>query len=1032
MVLHLPHAVALKQRLDPGLADPGVVRLKVDAEEWKRGNADPTATEDAWIDATLVDGENLVSVKLRRRGDASVHWTTPKRSFTLKTPKGSHFRGFRRVGLSGKQVLSSYLANRLPFELGVFASYTAIAPVFLNDQFNGVFRFIELVDESFLRRRGKLPGNIFRADAAERGEVFKYLPRNVFVNPYIWSRVAENDVPGVPSDAGLVELLDATNGTSFEAHLRLMRLVEREEVARLVASMLVVGDPYHMSGVNNQFWYEDPSTGKLQPIPWDLRLLDLARPPQRIGNLFLRAALRDPYLVDEALTTVHEWSIDDRLYQRAEELTREAFDRYRPHFEFDRLRGDLISDVGSPEEVLPILRRNLETLESWMADSRVRYDARSVAADIIVLDLQTQGYAGVDLVSVQFSGSPEAASETSLETARLLADRNRNGTLDSADEPLRGRWEVDSTGARFRLDEPEALLPGWSTRGRGIEPGSVHYRFFVSGESLASAVGSGVRPELRNRITGQESEATQWGDDVAILASDSWHPWQYPTRDARTHRLSSSVRLAQDLRVPAGDRLLIEPGTIIRLDPDVSIVAQGRVEALGTPDRPIRFVQAVDGRPWGALVLQGEGASGSRFEHVQFAGGGGTRVGRVEYKGMVSVHHARDVQFNDARFADNLRSDDALNAAHAEVVLRDCEFTRAAGDAIDFDFSSGAIEGCRFEDSRNDAIDLMTSSPRIVGNYIVGSGDKGISIGERSDPLIFDNLIESSTRGIEVKDGSRPLLLHNRITGSEIGVLQQAKNWRYGAGGWASLYYMDVSGNDSDYEADDRSRLTLYESRVGQPVTLDGDGDPPDWLYARFGVIGGSHEPGVLEGWTSVEPVLPVERFSFLEDLEPEFTWVAEGGVYRVGLRDRSLVAWVERRAGAIARTVDWRLDDSERRYQAVIEVGGRDVQDLEVVFVSDRGDVRRALRVPDDPRLFRSIALDLPRGEYSQVRFDLVPVLGARRVDPRTGLMELRSGRLEVRDVAVYALPVDASARLTGGPTAEPTRLTARATGGR
>ena len=164
-----------------------------------------------------------------------------------------------------------------------------------------------------------------------------------------------------------------------------------------------------------------------------------------------------------------------------------------------------------------------------------------------------------------------------------------------------------------------------------------------------------------------------------------------------------------------------------------------------------------------------------------------------------------------------LRPADA-HGGRAEVVLRRCEFLRAAGDAIDFDFSSGAIEGCRFESARNDALDLMSSSPRIVGNHLVGSGDKGISIGERSDPLIFANRIESCTRGIEVKDGSRPLLLHNEIRGSGIGILQQVKNWRYGGGGWASLYYTDVSGNEVDYQADDRSRLTLYESRIGQQI----------------------------------------------------------------------------------------------------------------------------------------------------------------------------------------------------------------------
>ncbi|MDX1745577.1 MAG: CotH kinase family protein [Halobacteriales archaeon] len=296
----LPRAASLALRLDPDVDDPGIVRLRVARDQWTEVEQNPLVGWGRWLDATLIVPGGSIPVELRKRGDTSLHWTTGKLSFTLQTPKSEHFHGYREAALSQKSVLIQYLTNSLPRRFGLLTPFTTVTPVFLNDRYYGIFRFVEEVDESFVRRNGRMPGNVFRADAAERSEYFKGLPRAVFRNPDIWDRVAEEDVQGVAPDSALRELIRAVNGTSLDDHLHLMSLVERNEIARLLGAMLVVGDPYHMSGVHNQFWYEDPSTGHLHPIPWDLRLLLLGSRPAPV-NEFLRAALRDPYLPDLTL-----------------------------------------------------------------------------------------------------------------------------------------------------------------------------------------------------------------------------------------------------------------------------------------------------------------------------------------------------------------------------------------------------------------------------------------------------------------------------------------------------------------------------------------------------------------------------------------------------------------------------------------------------------------------------------------------------------------------------------------------------------
>jgi hypothetical protein len=176
----LPSVTALRDRLDPGREDPYAIRVMADREEWDRQS---DVTERGWIDARVIREGGSQRVDVRRRGDTSVHWTTPKMSFTLRAPRGVEIRGFRELALTGKTVLESHIAHSIAEDFGLPMPFSGLAPVYLNEQYYGLFRAVEPIDESYLRRTGRMPGNIFRADRAERGEYYKNLPRNVFENP---------------------------------------------------------------------------------------------------------------------------------------------------------------------------------------------------------------------------------------------------------------------------------------------------------------------------------------------------------------------------------------------------------------------------------------------------------------------------------------------------------------------------------------------------------------------------------------------------------------------------------------------------------------------------------------------------------------------------------------------------------------------------------------------------------------------------------------------------------------------------------
>ena len=144
----------------------------------------------------------------------------------------------------------------------------------------------------------------------------------------------------------------------------------------------------------------------------------------------------------------------------------------------------------------------------------------------MILDFEARGYAGSDLLAIVVEGNVK-----SVQSVRLVADRNRNGILDASDRELPGKWTVSESGGQFTITEPAALLPGVDTEKPGVKPAPLHYRLFLT---LSNAIdrrlqGVRIRAELRNRLTGEPSKIVEWTRDNPINPTPSWHPWQYPS-----------------------------------------------------------------------------------------------------------------------------------------------------------------------------------------------------------------------------------------------------------------------------------------------------------------------------------------------------------------------------------------------------------------------------------------------------------------------------------------------------------------------
>ena len=945
--LRQPRASVLRAEIAPEDPERATVRLRVDRAEFDELSSDVAGSWGQWIDATISTPSRELAAELRFRGDGSAHWTSEKKSLSIKTGKDELYRGFRRLNFTLKDVLPQYVVNSLAQDFDLLAPETHVLPVFVNEHYYGIFRFVEDVDESFLRRNMRMPGNVYRADAAERGEYLKGLPREVFLNPATWERVASNDRPGAPTEWGIHLLMEDLLGGTLESHARMMERVDRAELSRLLALMLLAGDPYHMSGVHNQLWYDDPVTGKLHPIVWDLRLLELGSPPRGSNwNRFWREVLRDPRVMADALAYLD--ANLDRVLETARERATSAWETYRPHFEYDRLREGVIHPVGDPESTLARLERNAERLRGWIEDARVDWALTEEGGEWF-LDVWSRGHAPARLTA--FDNVPLGMGSPALFVSRMGA-----GAPGPRQEQTPCLVDFDS-GKAAGLSHPELLSPGLHVEGSELSPAPSRTRFVLT--ASGGAPPAELEPRFENAVTGAAVTGQRATGESLVGDATSWSVAALEDLEqvgGETVTLSGDVQLDEDLVVERGDFLVIAAGTKLTLAPDVSILVKGHVRAASSPEDPIVVTSASPELPFGTFALQGPGTEGSYFNNVRFERGGGMLLDRVEYKGAVNVYASPGVTFENCVFADNLRCDDLLNVVKSHVDLSDCRFEGANADSIDYDMSTGTIARCEVVGSGNDGLDLMTCSPRVIDTRIVGSGDKGISIGEAATPRVLRTTIEDCVVGVELKDLSEPVFTNTPISGCGTGVLARRKNWRYAGAGRGVFIDTDVSGNGVDLELLDGA--SIVETTLEQvPVLAELDFGAP---FAA-----------------------------------PELGWKRVGGARRVEAVDGDLVVDFRDFEGAVVRAVDW-------GYGAL-----RDTAMLDVIAAADAGvEATLGVRVGD-----RTLEVPLVLGAGPD-RFGLTRVVLPHDTAKAVQALALsvdpgpEGARLRVRAIRLTVLP--------------------------
>jgi hypothetical protein len=766
-------------------------------------------------------GGGLERIKMRLRGDNPINWGYGKKSWRIKTRKKRMIRGARIYNYWSRHSASKldiYLANWIAQSAGLLVPKTRIVELVLNDKSQGIYTEIEHLDESFLRKNMIMPVNLYKGEQ-DNIERFLHVNNYLFENPALWSKTATFNQQSDDNIDDLAFVLDLIRQakTSMVANEKLKRVARFSEWARFSAFQILIQN-WHNTAAHNMRLVSDPWRGTITPIPHDNSVNAAPNIPVHLGN------------GGHSLL---------KLYKRSSEFLVEEF-RFLQGF----LKKGLLSKAGRHiESLIPALKTTYSREPFRAQEIHIMGTDRAVTTEE---GMKTEWKRLVDglrfveeTLKKRLAARPKVSWRTEYGDIVIVID----GEVPVDDITLRlapgspwpNKIAWDSDGDQ-RLSDNDFAVPFERVKG-GIKltPTWLANRVFIN--TKGGLTDAGVNRVVANKIkvvptqfrlvanrplTVEAVTAANALTSEVVIIPDGATAGVTPVRTniPIVPRHNGVVENWSNVVVVDGIRIVdrpvqIQPGTTLRMGPGASLVFRASVKVLGTPANPVRIVAKVPGKSWGALVLHGRDVSGSVIANTIVEGGSGAVIDGVLYTGMVSVHEADSVEFNNVSFSGNSRFDDMVHVVYSRnITFRNCLFEDAFADALDVDISEVRILGCRIIGSRNDAVDAMSSRVLIQDTSLRVSGDKGVSVGEKSNVLIVNSQIVENQTGVAVKDGSTAYIVNSDLQANRTQVSAFRKNWRYGAGGKLLVEKSFLLTQKSKLSADKASEIRIVDSTV--------------------------------------------------------------------------------------------------------------------------------------------------------------------------------------------------------------------------
>ena len=169
-------------------------------------------------------------VRARYRGQLMRWYFFRRKNWKIRTGRDSLVDGYRTISLAS---LLPRLHGHLTFEVarnvGLPAPRSRVVRFFVNAQDKGLYLQEEQIDESLIRRNGRMPGDLFYGEVVVPDQP-KLSSDRIYSNPFLWEKRARNNRYPDEHRPYLTELLDHIHDPSLESWDRMYELLDMEEI----------------------------------------------------------------------------------------------------------------------------------------------------------------------------------------------------------------------------------------------------------------------------------------------------------------------------------------------------------------------------------------------------------------------------------------------------------------------------------------------------------------------------------------------------------------------------------------------------------------------------------------------------------------------------------------------------------------------------------------------------------------------------------------------------------------------------------
>lgn len=855
-------------------------RLILDRAEWSELMNSASIRDDrpyvrGKVHDSKADGLPL-EARIRLRGGRHWHIGETQKSFKIKMDKGDLLVGSRVGNLLNDptpMVVGEQLILDIAREAGILTPNAHFARVKVNTKDLGVYHYEAGADESMLRTAKRMPGSIYS------GELSGSAPTSaLWASHELWTKVSSR----TDDEA---EKLDFTELSQFLRHFREDNAAEFAEFAErdldlekfALMDMLDVafGGNQHDFRENHKY-YLDPYRGRWEPIAWNFRgfqsdrhfnLVDnpiLLRLKFTPGYLTLRNRLLYEFLTTEGSPSQVHVRASTLLKQLAPELKSDAyFDAYRLLPRVDTFHRRMVRPMTlkrlslvAESELVTYTQRHaqlLSELEKNPLYAEVGPSEPVLAGtdDVTTrgnhfateLKLVVDGETAANLRRITFEPAADSGEGDCFGVPPVLQRRAPNGVLSV--EPTLGTKGELLLPNDLSLPPAVQIIPHERpspSRGdiRGVAaPAAYEFVLFtqcrvtnVVLEARQAATGARIlaRP-LTDAIKARLPKA--YADVASVprfaVGDVSPHPWSFSkVSEGEVVLGPGDVEIAQTRVFGEHERVIIEPGTNLRMGPGASLVFLGAVKFRGTTDAPI-VVSGAGKEAWGGIAIQGPSTAGSRLRHVIVKGGTEPKFRSVSYPAMINIHHTSDIDIEDCQFGAHAGETDAVHVIYVQNLrVADTEVRQVGGDAFDLEFTQAKIKRLRVVDAGDDGLDLMGTDVEVSDSVLIGCKGNGVSAGEESNVTVRNSIVAETRIGVQAKNASNVTLNGTVILNIDIGVRTYQKTVRYAGDSRVAanvLYVVDarkqaVKRKDRDGDLDE---VRLDEGRVLQALPRRGD-----------------------------------------------------------------------------------------------------------------------------------------------------------------------------------------------------------------